>query len=316
MKVLILGGAGFIGSHLCDFMLDKGNSVICIDNFVTGSIDNVKHNLKNIKFKLIEQDITCPIEISGKIDWVLNFASPASPKDYEKLPIETLKVGSIGTLNALEIARAQKAGFLLASTSEVYGDPSVSPQKETYWGNVNPVGLRSCYDEAKRFSEALTMAYYRKYNIDVRIARIFNTYGPRMRKADGRVIPNFINQVLAGRPLTIYGQGKQTRSFCYVDDLVKGIYELMNYHSLSDNLQPRIFNLGNPNEFTIMALAKVISCICGKRIKVRFKPLPQDDPRRRKPNISLARKALAWEPRINLEDGLRQTIAWYRENNC
>lgn len=305
-NVLITGGAGFIGSHLCDFLLDKGHYVVCLDNLVTGSKKNIAHNLKNKNFKFIKHDITKPIEIIGKIDFILHFASPASPIDYAKLPIQTLKVGALGTHNALGIAKAKKAKFLLASTSEVYGDPLTSPQKESYWGNVNPVGPRSCYDESKRFAEAITMAYHKMHKVDTRIIRIFNTYGPRMRKNDGRVVPNFITQALARKPLTIYGKGTQTRSFCYVSDLVEGIYRVMR----SDHHEP--INLGNPNEFTINELAKLIMKIYYSLSTVHC-TLPIDDPKQRRPDITKARKLLKWEPKIELKEGLKKTIGYFRQ---
>jgi dTDP-glucose 4,6-dehydratase len=311
MKALITGGAGFIGSQLIDYLLSKGLYIVCVDNLLTGSVENIKHNLDNKKFQFIRHDISQPIKIAGKIDYVLHLASPASPKDYEKYPILTLKVGSQGTANALQIAKNKKAKFLLASTSEVYGDPLLSPQVETYWGNVNPVGPRSCYDEAKRFAEAITMAYYREYKVDIRIARIFNTYGPRMKKDDGRVIPNFINQALSRKPLTIYGKGKQTRSFCYISDLVEGLYGLL----LSKENFP--VNLGNPNEFTILELAKLTHQMIGRNQpvgnKLVFKKLPQDDPKQRCPDINRARKLLKWEPKIELRQGLQETINWFKE---
>lgn len=308
-NVLITGGAGFIGSHLCDLLLEKGHSVICLDNLVTGSKENIKHNLKNKKFKFIKHNISRPIKISGKIDFVLHFASPASPIDYAELPIQTLKVGALGTHNALGIAKAKKAKFLIASTSEVYGDPLVSPQREDYWGNVNPVGPRSCYDESKRFAEAITMAYHRMHKVDTRIIRIFNTYGPRMRKNDGRVVPNFINQTLEGKPLTIYGNGKQTRSFCYVSDLVEGIYRVMR----SNHHDP--INLGNPHEFTINELAGLVMGFSGPLSTVRC-PLPQDDPKQRRPDISKAKKVLKWEPKVQLEEGLCRTIKTFVYENA
>src|SRR3989339_49131 len=301
MRILVTGGAGVIGSHLCDFLLDKGFNVICLDNLITGSKDNIKHNLKNKKFKFIKHDISKPITIPGKIDFILHFASPASPVDYADLPIQTLKVGALGTHNALGIAKAKKAKFLLASTSEVYGDPLLSPQKESYWGNVNPVGPRSCYDESKRFAEAITMAYHRMHKLDTRIIRIFNTYGPRMRKNDGRVVPNFITQALAGKPLTIYGKGTQTRSFCYVSDLVEGIYRVMQ----SNHHDP--INLGNPHEFTINELAKLVMRSFHSSFTVH-RSLPQDDPKQRKPDISKAKRLLKWEPKIQLEEGLCRTV--------
>lgn len=306
-KVLITGGAGFIGSHLCDLLLTKGFTVICLDNLITGSRDNIKHNIKNPRFRFIQHDISKPIEIPGGIDYVLHFASPASPRDYEKYPIETLKAGALGTHNALGIAKRKKARFLLASTSEVYGDPLVSPQKETYWGNVNSIGPRSCYDEAKRFAEAITMAYFRRHGVNAGIVRIFNTYGPRMRKNDGRVVPNFINQALEDRPLTVFGKGSQTRSFCYISDLVEGIYRMM----FSNEHNP--VNLGNPHEFTVLELARlVLKMIKGKGF-ITFKKLPLDDPRQRRPDISRALKLLKWRPSVQLREGLVKTIEWFRK---
>jgi len=303
--VLVTGGAGFIGSHLCERLLAEDFKVICLDNFITGSVENLEDIKDNPHLKFIKHDISKSVKVKGRLDYVLHFASPASPDDYLKFSIQTLKVGSLGTHNALGLAKEKKAGFMLASTSEVYGDPLVHPQTETYWGNVNPVGLRGCYDEAKRFAEAMTMAYHRKHSMDIRILRIFNTYGPRMRMNDGRVVPNFIYQALAGKPLTIYGKGTQTRSFCYVDDLIEGIFRLM----ISKITQP--MNLGNPDEFTIMELAQLICRITGKDLKFSFKPLPEDDPKQRRPDISFARKTLKWEPAIKLESGLKKTIDWF-----
>ena len=306
---LITGGAGFIGSHLCDRFIKDGYRVLCLDNLITGAKKNIVHLLKNRNFKFIQHDISKPIFIKGPIDYVLHFASPASPIDYMELPIETLKVGSLGTHNALGIARAKKARFLLASTSEVYGDPLVHPQREDYWGHVNPVGPRSVYDEAKRFAEAMTMAYRRSHAVDTVIIRIFNTYGPRMRIRDGRVIPNFIYQILNNKPLTIYGTGRQTRSFCYVDDLVEGILRLI----FSKARMP--VNMGNPKEFTIFELAKVIQKISGVEKKMIKKPLPQDDPKQRRPDISLAKKELGWQPVIGLEQGLKKTFDWFKHQD-
>ena len=304
--ILLTGGAGFIGSHLCEFLLGKNHRVIAMDNLVTGSIKNIKPFKSNKNFRFVNHDVSNHIEMDEKIDFVLHFSSPASPIDYQKLPIQTLKVGSLGTHNTLGVALANKAKYLLASTSEVYGDPLESPQKESYWGNVNPIGIRGCYDEAKRFSEAIVMAYHRTHKIDTKIVRIFNTYGPRMRKEDGRVVPNFITQALKNRPMTVYGDGSQTRSFCYVSDLVEGIYRLM----LSKLNEP--VNLGNPDEHTILEFAKIIIKISGSKSKIVFKPLPKDDPRQRKPDITLARKALKWEPEIRLEEGLKKTIECFR----
>ncbi|MGE4357071.1 MAG: UDP-glucuronic acid decarboxylase family protein [Candidatus Omnitrophota bacterium] len=309
MNILITGGAGFIGSHLCERLLAEGNRIICLDNLITGEIKNIESFLKHPHFRFIQHDITKPIEIDEEIDYVLHFASPASPVDYLNYPIQTLKVGSLGTHNALGIAKAKKAKFLLASTSEVYGDPLSSPQNETYWGNVNPVGPRGVYDESKRFAEAITMAYHRVHKIDTRIVRIFNTYGERMRKKDGRVIPNFINQALNNEPLTVYGEGIQTRSFCYISDLIEGIVKLMyaDYH------YP--VNLGNPEELSIINLAKLIIQLTKSKSRIEFKPLPQDDPRQRRPDITLARRILNWEPKVRIEEGLKRTINWFRNNN-
>ena len=305
---LITGGAGFIGSHLCEYFLTKGHRVICMDNLITGSLDNIKQ-IKSKELEFEKQDITKHINIKGPVDYVLNFASPASPVDYIKFPIQTSKVGSLGTHNCLGIAKAKRARFLMASTSEIYGDPAVNPQPEEYWGNVNSVGIRSCYDEAKRFSEAITMAYYRMHKLDTKIVRIFNTYGERMRINDGRVVPNFIDQALKGKNLTVYGDGKQTRSFCYVSDLVEGIYKLL----LSDYNAP--MNLGNPDERTILDFAKTIIKETGAKSKIVFKPLPQDDPKQRKPDITLAKKLLKWTPQVPLEVGIRRTIAYLKTIN-
>ncbi|MDE2010198.1 MAG: SDR family oxidoreductase [Candidatus Omnitrophica bacterium] len=306
--VLITGGAGFIGSHLCDWFTGRGFKVIAVDNLITGSLRNIAH-LKNSKdFKFIRHDVYKPFKITGGVDYVMHFASPASPVDYMEHPIATMLAGSYGTHNLLEIARTKQAVFLLASTSEVYGDPLVHPQKEDYWGNVNPNGPRSIYDEAKRYAEAAAFAYKRVYGMDVKIVRIFNTYGPRMQIKDGRVVPNFIDQILNGRPLTVYGTGKQTRSFCYVDDLVDGITRLL----LSKISGP--VNVGNPREFTILEFAKLIRQKYNPKAKIIFKPLPQDDPKQRKPDISLARKALGWDPKVPLEEGLKRTMDWFKNN--
>jgi len=303
-NVVITGGAGFIGSHLCDRLIKEGFRVICLDNFITGNAKNIEHLKKNKHFLFLKHDVTGFINISGKIDYVLHFASLASPKDYLKFPIQTLKVGSLGTHNALGLAKEKKAKFLLASTSEVYGDPLVHPQPESYWGNVNCVGYRGCYDESKRFAEAIVMAYQRVHRLDTKIVRIFNTYGPRMRINDGRVIPNFIYQALNNKPITAYGTGKQTRSFCYFSDLIEGIYRLM----LSDINSP--LNLGNPHEFTIIELANLVLKLTKSKSKIVFKPLPEDDPKQRQPDIALARKFLHWRPTIELKEGLEATIEW------
>jgi len=303
---VITGGAGFIGSHLCDRLIAEGYRVICMDNLITGNMNNIRHLLKDDGFRFIEHNVTKYIDIGEKVDHIMHFASLASPEDYLKYPIQTLKVGSLGTHNALGLAKEKKAKFMIASTSEVYGDPLVHPQPETYWGNVNSVGVRGCYDESKRFAEALTMAYHRIHKIDTKIIRIFNTYGPRMRIHDGRVVPNFIYQALNNKPLTVYGKGTQTRSFCYVDDLVEGIYRLM-HSNLNDPL-----NLGNPKEFTILQLAKVLIKLTGTKSKIVYKPLPQDDPRQRQPDISKAKKILKWKPAVELEEGLQRTVEWFR----
>jgi dTDP-glucose 4,6-dehydratase len=303
---VVTGGAGFIGSHLCERLIERGFKVICLDNFITGSKDNIKHLLNTRDFTLIEHNVTKYINIKGRVDYVLHFASPASPIDYLKFPIQTLKVGSLGTHNALGLAKEKKSKFILASTSEVYGDPLVHPQPETYWGNVNSIGVRGCYDEAKRFAEAITMAYHRVHKIDTKIARIFNTYGPRIRMHDGRVVPNFVYQALRNLPLTVYGRGTQTRSFCYIDDLVDGILRLM--HSMTN--EP--LNLGNPNEFTILRFARLVIRLTGAKSRIVFKPLPQDDPRKRQPDISKAKKFLNWRPKVTLEQGLHKTIGYFK----
>ncbi|NQU94933.1 MAG: SDR family oxidoreductase [Candidatus Omnitrophica bacterium] len=301
-RILITGGAGFIGSHLCDFFIKEGYSVICMDNLITGSKGNIEHLLKHKNFRFVKHDVSKRIEIKGGINYVLHFASPASPIDYLKYPIKTLKVGSLGTHNALGVAKAKKAKFMLASTSEIYGDPLVHPQKESYWGNVNPVGPRGVYDEAKRFAEAITMAYHNAHNVDTRIIRIFNTYGERMRKRDGRAIPNFLDQALKGSPITVYGNGTQTRSFCYVSDLIEGIYKL-----LKSNINYPV-NIGNPREFSIMQLARLIIKLTKSKSKIIHKPLPIDDPKVRRPNITLAKSKLKWKPKIDLKKGLTKTI--------
>lgn len=305
-KVLITGGAGFIGSNLADYFLDRGHSVICIDNLITGSISNIAH-LVSKDFKFINLDVTNYIYLDEEIDAILHFASPASPIDYLELPIQTLKVGSLGTHKALGLAKAKGSTFLLASTSEIYGDPQVHPQREDYWGNVNPVGPRGVYDEAKRFAEALTMAYQRYHRLNTKIARIFNTYGPRMRINDGRAIPTFISQALKGEDITVYGDGKQTRSFCYIDDLVEGIYRLL----LSDIKDP--VNLGNPQEMNVLEIAEKIKEMTGSKSEIIFKPLPVDDPKVRQPDISMAEKNMDWKPVVTLEDGLKKTIEYFEE---
>ena len=305
MRIVITGGAGFLGSHLTDRCLAEGHEVVAVDNLLTGSLDNLAH-IDSPKFSFLNQNISDGISVDGNVDFILQFASPASPVDYLELPIETLRVGAMGTHNALELARAKGAGLLMASTSEVYGDPLVHPQKEDYWGNVNPIGYRSCYDEAKRFSEAMVMAYYRQYQIDTKIVRIFNTYGPRMRLRDGRIVPNFMLQALRGEPLTVYGDGSQTRSFCYATDLVDGIYRLM----LSDEHLPT--NVGNPIEFTVMEFAHQVLELTGSKSEIIFEALPQDDPKQRKPDISKAREVLGWEPKIELAEGLATTLQYFQ----
>ncbi len=307
-KILITGGAGFIGSHLCDFLLEKGHYVVCMDNFITGNKANVRHLMQNKNFKMVEHDVSKHIEIDDNLDCVLHFASPASPIDYLDYPIQTLKVGSLGTHNALGLAKAKKAKFLLASTSEVYGDPLIHPQKESYWGNVNPIGPRGVYDEAKRFAEAITMAYHRVHKLDTKIVRIFNTYGPRMRINDGRVVPNFIYQALNNKQLTVYGDGNQTRSFCYVSDLVEGIFRLMN-SKLNEPV-----NIGNPNEMSILDFAEKIIKITGTKSKIVYKPLPVDDPKTRQPDITKAKKELGWEPKVGLDEGLKRTIDFFKDH--
>lgn len=304
--ILITGGAGFIGSHLVDYLLEKKFKVLCVDNFITGNKTNIKNHEDNDNFQLIEHNITDHIEIDEDLDYVLHFASPASPIDYQKIPIQTLKAGSLGTHNTLGLALAKKAKYMLASTSEIYGDPLVKPQPETYWGNVNPVGPRGCYDEAKRFAEALTMAYNRIHKLDTQIVRIFNTYGPRMRIDDGRVVPAFLYQVISEKPLTVFGDGKQTRSFCFVSDLVEGIFKLMK----SEINEP--INLGNPNEISILDFANKVIEISGSKSKIIFKDLPVDDPKVRCPDITKARKELKWEPKVELEDGLKITLESFR----
>ena len=303
---VVTGAAGFLGSHLTDLLIARGHKVIGIDNFVTGTIENIDHLGGNQNFKFIQQDVTEFIFLHDRVDYVWHFASPASPIDYLELPIQTLKVGSLGTHKALGLARQKGARFLLASTSEIYGDPLVHPQKEEYWGNVNTIGPRGCYDESKRFAEAMTFAYHREHQMDTRIVRIFNTYGPRMRLRDGRVVPAFMGQALTGRSLTVFGEGKQTRSFCYCSDLIEGIYRLM----MSETNDP--VNIGNPQELTILEFAERIIRLTGSKSKIIFKPLPQDDPKQRQPDITRARTLLRWEPVVQLEDGLKRTIEYFR----
>lgn len=306
MRTLITGGAGFIGSHLCERFLAEGHEVLCLDNLITGTPVNVQHLLDNSRFTFLRHNTSNHIDVAGPIDNILHFASPASPVDYLQHPIATLKVGSLGTHNTLGLAKAKNARYLLASTSEVYGDPERHPQREDYWGNVNPIGIRGVYDEAKRFAEAMTMAYHRSHNINTHIIRIFNTYGPRMRLDDGRVVPNLIGQALRGEPLTVYGDGSQTRSFCFVEDLVEGIVRLLK----TDFHEP--VNLGNPNEVSILDFAKEILALTGSPSKIEFKPLPQDDPKVRKPDISRAKSLLGWEPKIDRREGLRRTLEYFR----
>ncbi|HXI21984.1 MAG TPA: UDP-glucuronic acid decarboxylase family protein [Gemmatimonadales bacterium] len=306
MRVVITGAAGFLGSHLTDYFLARGHEVIGVDNLITGSRQNLAHLEDEPRFSFVLHDVSRFIQVDGPVDGVLHFASPASPIDYLELPIQTLKVGSLGTHNVLGLAKAKGARFFLASTSEVYGDPQVHPQPESYWGHVNPVGPRGVYDEAKRFAEAMTMAYHRYHKVDTRIVRIFNTYGPRMRARDGRVVSNFVVQALRGEPLTVYGDGSQTRSFCYVSDLIEGIYRLFQ----STHADPT--NIGNPNEFTVRQLAEEVLRLTGSRAPLEFKPLPTDDPKVRRPDITRARTLLGWEPGVTLEDGLRRTIEYFR----
>lgn len=307
MRILVTGGAGFLGSHLCDRLLAEGHQVIAMDNLLTGNTDNIAHLAGNKRFSFIEHNVTNYIYIKDKLDAILHFASPASPVDYLELPIQTLKVGSLGTHNALGLALAKGARLLLASTSEVYGDPQVHPQTEDYWGHVNPIGPRGVYDEAKRFAEAMVMAYHRSHGVDTRIVRIFNTYGPRMRLNDGRVVPNFIAQALRGEPLTVYGDGSQTRSFCFVSDLIEGIYRLL----MSDEVEP--VNIGNPTETTILEFAQKINELTGNKAGIEVRPLPTDDPKQRQPNISKAQRILGWEPKVKLDQGMTQTIAWFAD---
>jgi dTDP-glucose 4,6-dehydratase len=306
MRVLVMGAAGFIGSHLCEFLLARGDDVVGMDNFITGSPENLAGFERHPRFRFVRQDVTEYIRMEGGFDWILHFASPASPRDYLELPIQTLKVGALGTHNALGLARATGAGFLLASTSEVYGDPLVHPQREEYWGNVNPVGPRGVYDEAKRFAEAMTMAYHRTHGVNTRIVRIFNTHGPSMRLNDGRAIPAFMTQALTHAPLTVFGDGSQTRSFMYISDLIDGVGRLME----RGGNEP--VNIGNPHEMTILEFAKRVLALTGSQARIAYQPLPQDDPRVRQPDIARARKVLGWEPRVPLDEGLRRTLEYFR----
>lgn len=303
---LITGGAGFLGSHLCDKLINEGHTVICMDNLITGSPDNIAHLFDNPRFRFINLDVTNYIYVPGEIDYVLHFASPASPIDYLKLPIQTLKVGSLGTHKALGLALAKRARFLLASTSEVYGDPLIHPQEESYWGNVNPIGVRGVYDEAKRFAEAITMAYQRYHGLETRIVRIFNTYGPRMRLDDGRAIPAFMSQALRNEPVTVFGRGEQTRSVCYVDDLIDGIYRLLR----SDETEP--VNIGNPDEISMKQLAEEIITLTGSSSEIEYRDLPQDDPKIRQPDITKARTQLQWEPSVDRREGLKKTMDYFK----
>ena len=305
-RTLVTGGAGFLGSHLCEYLLNKGHEVVCMDNLITGSKENISE-IKNSAFQFINHNVSEFINIEGNLDYILHFASPASPIDYLELPIQTLKVGALGTHNALGLAKEKKAVFLLASTSEVYGDPLMHPQPEGYWGNVNPIGPRGVYDEAKRFAEAITMAYHRTHGINTKIVRIFNTYGPRMRIKDGRAIPNFLQQALTGENLTVYGNGSQTRSFCFVTDLVEGIFRLL----MSEHHEP--VNIGNPNEMTIRQMADKILQATQSDSKIVYVSLPEDDPKTRQPNISLAKKILNWEPKVNLDEGLKSTKEYFKQ---
>jgi dTDP-glucose 4,6-dehydratase len=306
-RVLVTGGAGFLGSHLCERFLAEGYEVVCMDNLITGSLENIEHLLPDARFRFHHQDVTEYIHVAGDLDAILHFASPASPIDYLELPIQTLKVGSLGTHKALGLAKAKGARFLLASTSECYGDPLVHPQPESYWGNVNPVGPRGVYDEAKRFAEAMTMAYHRHHGVATRIVRIFNTYGPRMRLDDGRALPAFMSQALAGQPITVFGDGSQTRSFCYVDDLIEGIYRLL------ESNEPYPVNIGNPSEMTIKQFAEKVVELTGSRSTLTFHPLPEDDPKVRQPDITRARTILGWQPKVDLDTGLRRTLAYFQQ---
>ena len=308
MRTLVTGGAGFIGSHLCERLLKEKQEVICVDNLGSGRFDNVRHLTKNSRFRFIKHNIIEPLQlIEGKIDFIFHLASRASPEDYQKFPVETALANSVGTDRMCKLALAKNAKLLFTSTSEAYGEPKMHPQKESYWGNVNPVGIRSCYDESKRFGEALLMAYNREYNVDVKIVRIFNTYGPRMRLDDGRVIPNFITQAIEGDDFTIYGDGKQTRSFCYITDMIDGLMKMMN----SKEIGPK--NLGNPNEYTMLEAAEIIRKITGTKSDYKYLPLPKDDPTKRRPDISQARKLLSWDPKVGFEEGLKKTIEWFKK---
>ena len=306
MRIVVTGGAGFLGSHLCDRLLADGHEVVAVDNFITGRRSNIEHNMKKDQFEFLEHDISSHIHIEGTVNFIMHLASPASPIDFERYPIQILKVGALGTHNALGLAKAKNAGFFLASTSEVYGDPLVNPQPESYWGNVNPIGIRGVYDEAKRFAEAMVMAYHRIHQIDTRIVRIFNTYGPRMRANDGRSMPSFISQALQGKPLTVFGEGQQTRSFCYYEDLISGFIKLVN----SKEHYP--VNIGNSNEISILELAQTIIRVCESSSDIIFEPLPQDDPRLRRPDTSRANRILRWEAKIQLEEGLKKTIEYFK----
>jgi dTDP-glucose 4,6-dehydratase len=306
-RALVTGGAGFLGSHLCERLLSEGYHVVCMDNLRTGSLENVAHLEGEADFEYIDHDVTSHIKVAGGLDEIYHFASPASPKDFRRMPIPILKVGALGTYNCLGLARARGARFLLASTSEVYGDPLVHPQREDYWGNVNPVGVRSVYDEAKRYAEAITMAYHRHHNVDTRMVRIFNTYGPRMRVDDGRMVPNFIHQTLLGRPLTVYGEGTQSRSVQYVDDLIDGVLRLMR------SAEDRPVNIGNPVEYSVRQVAEMILEISGSQSGIVHEPLPEDDPKQRRPDITRARETLGWEPRVPAKEGLKLTFEWFAQ---
>ena len=307
-RILVTGGAGFIGNHLCEYLLNKGESVVCVDDLSTGSKENIKDFIKNKNFSFVNHDVINPIKVKGKLDQIYHLASRASPPNYQSEPVHTMLTNAIGTNNLIKLALEKDSIFLFASTSEVYGDPEQHPQKETYWGKINPIGLRSCYDESKRFGEALCMAYMRKHNAKIRIARIFNTYGPKMQIDDGRVVTNLINQALNNEDMTIYGGGKQTRSFCYVDDMVDGIYKMMN----SNFIGP--VNLGNPDEFSVLELANIIKRLTNSKSKFVFKPLPEDDPVRRRPDIGLAKKELGWEPKVKLGEGLKKTVEYFKKH--